>query len=100
MPFPGRCWLADARVGERLLAVEGLLALAEAQRDAALAVAGAAGDLGAELVREVDLDPADRVDEVLEALEVDDHDVVDVDAEEVLDRLDLQRRAAERVGAR
>ena len=65
---------------------------------AALAAAGAAGDVGAELVREVDFDPADRVDQVFEAGEVDDRDVVDLDVEELFDRLDLQGGAAEGVG--
>ena len=69
------------------------------RREAALAAAGAAGDVGAELVRDVDLDPADRVDQVFEAGEVDDRDVVDVDAEEPFDRFDLQLGAAEGVGA-
>ena len=49
-----------------------------------------AGDVGAELVRDVDLDPADRVDQVFEAGEVDDRDVVDLDPEEVFDRFDLR----------
>ena len=82
--------LADAGVGERLFAVEGVLALASRRREAALAAAGAAGDVGAELVRDVDLDPADGVDQVFEAGEVDDRDVVDLDAEEAFDRFDLQ----------
>ena len=60
---------------------------------AALAAAGAAGDVGAELVRDVDLDPADRVDQVFEAGEVDDRDVVDLDVEEALRPLDLQALA-------
>ena len=67
-----------------------------AERDAA--VPGAAGDVRAERLVEVDLDAADRVDQVFEAGEVDDRDVVDLDPEEVLDRLDLQLRAAEGVG--
>ena len=75
-----------------------MLALAEPQRVAALAAAGAAGDVGADLHRHVDLDPADRVDQVFEPGEVDDRDVVDLDVEEVLDRLDLRLGAAEGVG--
>ena len=66
--------------------------------DPALAAAGAAGDVGAELVRDVDLDPADGVDQVFEAGEVDDRDVVDLDAEELFDRFDLQLGAAEGEG--
>src|SRR5262249_37679867 len=69
--------LAYARVDQRLFAVEGVLALTEAQGEAALAAAGATGDVGADLVRDVDLDPADGIDQVFEAGEVDDRDVVD-----------------------
>ena len=90
--------LADAGVGEGFFAVEGVLALLEVQGDAALAAAGAAGDVGAELVREVDFDAADGVDQVFEAGEVDDRDVVDLDIEELFDRLDLQGGAAEGEG--
>ena len=55
----------------------------------------AAVDQRVNRLRKVDRDPADRVDEVGESREVEDHDVVDVDPEEVLDRLDLQRGAAD-----
>src|SRR6185437_15377387 len=86
--------LADPRIGQRLLAVEGVLTLLQVQRDPALAVARPAGDFGAELVRQVDLDATDRVDQVFESGEVDDRDVVDLDVEELFHRLDLQRGAA------
>ena len=48
----------------------------------------------------LDRDPAERVDELREVLEVDLDEVVDLEpvAEERLDGLDRQRRAAERVG--
>ena len=48
--------------------------------------------------RRADLDAPEGVDEVGEPLEVEDDDVVDLDAEEVLDGLPLQAGAAEREG--
>src|SRR6185369_1325228 len=86
--------LADPRVGQRLFAVEGVRPLMQAQGDAALATAGAAGDVGAELVGDGYFDPADRVDQLFEAGEVDDRDVVNLDPEELFDRLYLQGGAA------
>ncbi len=48
---------------------------------------------------DLDLNSADGVGHPLEALEVDHGDVVDLDAEQVLHRLDEQRSAAERIGS-
>src|SRR5262249_38211143 len=90
--------LAYSRVGQGLFAVERVLALVQPQRDAALTAARTAGDVGAELVGNVDLDAAHGVDQVFEAGEVDDRDVVDLDVEEVFDRFDLGLGAAEGVG--
>ena len=42
-----------------------------------------------------DVDAADRVDQLVEPVEVDDGDVVDVEARQVLDRLQRQRRPTE-----
>ena len=44
--------------------------------------------------RQVDRDPADRVDEAAKAVEVDDRDLVDVEPEQALDRAHRQLRAA------
>ena len=88
--------LARARERERLLAVEvRLLAGADAHRHAAVRVA--AVDLGDDAAARV-VDAAHRVDEVGEVVEAHLDDVVDVDAEVLLDRLDRERRAADRVG--
>ena len=84
------------------------LAGREPERDAALALAPVhvSGDDHAlplapgrdvVVVGDVHLDPAERVDQVGEAVEVDDHQVVDRDAEEVLDGVD--RRGGVAVGA-
>ncbi len=98
-PGPGAfAHLAGPRVDQGILPVEGVLALSQAQGEAPLAAAGPAGDVGADLVGDVDGDAADRVDQVFEAGEVDDRDVVDRDAEEPFDGLDLQRGAAEGEG--
>ena len=53
--------------------------------------------VGDDLLGVVDRDAAERVDELAEAGEVDQHDVVDLHARQVLHGLDRQRRAAERV---
>ena len=84
--------LAGAREGDRLEAVEVVLALLEVE------VEGAAGDARADGGRQVDVDPADRVDEAAKAVEVDDRDLVDVDPEQALDRPDRELRAARGVG--
>ena len=84
--------LAGAGEGDRLEAVEVVLALLEVELE------GAAGDARADRGRQVDVDAADRVDELAEAVEVDDRDLVDVDAEQVLDRPDRELRAAGGVG--
>ena len=99
----GRTRLDRSRVGagvlagpgqrDRLVAVEGVLALLQLQVEGRRPRRSSRRSSGT-----FDLDAADRVDELAEAVEVDDRDVVDVDAEEVLDRPDGQLRAAERVG--
>ena len=87
--------LARAGEGERLVAVDVRLARRQAQRVAA--VAEAAVDARDDAAAPVG-DAAHRVDELGEALEVDLDDVVDLDAEVLLDGLDRQRGAADRVG--
>ena len=74
------------------IAVERVLALLQLQ------VEGSARDARADGGREVHLDAPDRVDELAKAVEVDDRHLVDVDAEELLDRADGQLGAAGRVG--
>ena len=69
------------RTGEGLVGVEVMGAGVQEQAEAA--VLGAARDLGADLGVHGDVDPAERVDQVAEALEVDDRNLVDVDAEVV-----------------
>src|SRR5262249_13241296 len=86
--------LARARQGERLLAVDVRRTALETQREAA--VLEAAVDLRDDAAAGV-VDAAHRVDEGREVVEVDLEDVVDRDAEELLDRLDGERCAAEGV---
>ena len=71
--------LAHARVGQRVAAVEVQRAAPEAPRVAVEAVRD-------DLRRVVDRDAAERVDELAEAREVDQDDVVDRDARQVLAR--------------
>ena len=87
--------LAGAGERERLLAVDLLLAALQAQRVAA--VLEAAVDLGDDAAAAVG-DAAERVDQLREVLEVDLDEVVDLDAEVLLDGADRQRRAADGVG--
>ena len=87
--------LAGPREGERLLAVEVVLAALEAQRVAA--VLGAAVDAADHAAAGV-VDPAERVDEGGEVLEVHLDEVVDRDAEVLRDRLGGEPRAAVGVG--
>ena len=79
--------------GQRLLAVQVHLALVEVDLE------GAARDLVADRAVQLDVDAAERVDQVPEAREVNDRDVVDLDPEQLLDGLDHQRGAAEAVGS-
>ena len=78
--------MAVAHVIERPVAAE----LRVARLDVDVVVLAA---LRVEVVAvDVDVDAADRVDRVVKALEVDVDDVVDVDAEQVLDRLQCELR--------
>ena len=92
---------ADAGVDQGAPAVHLLLALAEPPARPLLAAR--IGRVRAlELVREdrlrnVDLDAAERVDHGFEVLEVDQHDVIRLQARERLYRLERQRRAAQLV---
>ena len=81
--------VADAGVGERVAAVEVDRALAEVPDQA---VERHRRD---HLVRVLDGDPAERVDQVAEAGEVDQHDVVHAQAGQPVDRADQKRRPAE-----
>ena len=83
---------AGSGEGDRLEAVEVVLALLEVELE------GAAGDLGADIGRQVDVDAADRVDEAAKAVEVDDRDLVDVEPEQPLDRAHGELRAPGGVG--
>ena len=87
--------VARAGEGERLLAVDVRRPAAQAQREAAVveAAVDARHDAAARVV-----DAAHRVDECREVVEVDLEDVVDRDAEVLLDRLHRERGAADRVG--
>ena len=90
--------LADPRVDQRPVSVHVLDALGELPPRPRRALARRVRAV--ELVREdllghVHVDPADRVDELLEGAEVDDHDVVDREPRERLDRLHGERRAAD-----
>ena len=87
--------VAGAGKGKGLLAVDVGLALLQAQRVAT--VLEAAVDLGDDAAALVG-DAAHGVDQLREVVEVDLDQVVDLDAEVLLDRLDGERRAAERVG--
>ena len=87
--------LARAREASASLPSRWFLPPWSAQRVAAVAVAAVdAADHAAAGV----VDAAERVDEVGEVLEVDLDEVVDLDAEVLLDRADRQRRPADRVG--
>jgi len=86
-----------ADVLERLLPAQLLIA----RLDVDLGVGLADGDVVVQVqVAPIDLNvhAAEIVDERLEALEVDVDDVIDLDPQHLLDRLDRQLRAAERVG--
>src|SRR4051794_7221153 len=87
--------LARAREGEGLLAAEVVRAALQPQGVAAVLVAAvdARDDAAARV-----LDAAERVDEGREVLEVHLDQVVDLDPEVVLDGLDGQPGAADRVG--
>ena len=85
--------LAGADVGERLAAVEAVGAAGN-DVDSRLALApGGPRDLVDEPFLHVDLDAAERVDEVGEAEQVDERVVVDPKPEQLRDRL-LERRCA------
>ena len=85
--------LARADVGERLAAVEAVGAAGN-DVDARLPLApGRPRDLVDEPLLDVDLDAAERVDEVGEAEQVDERVVVDAEAEQLRDRL-LERGCA------
>ena len=81
--------VADAGVGERVAAVQVDRALAEVPDQA---VERHRRD---HLVRVVDRDAAERVDQVAEAREVDQHHVVHAQAGQPVDGADQQRRPAE-----
>ena len=84
--------LAEARIVERLPPAELLIAGLDVDRGE--------GDVVVEVPAiDVDEDAVDRVDDVLEAAEVDVDHVVDLDAEQLLDRLERQPWAALVVGA-
>ena len=87
--------MARAREGERLLAVDACRPALQAQGEAAVleAAVDARHDAAAGVV-----DAARRVDEGWEVVEVDLEDMVDLDAEVLLDRLHRERGAADRVG--
>ena len=91
--------LPDPRVDERPLPVHVLAALAEppaVPRPAARPVAVRAVErVGEDRPGHVDVDATDRVDQVPEAVEVDERDVIDVEPGQVLDRPQRERRAAE-----
>ena len=90
----------DPRVDERALAVHVLGALLEAPALPALAASGlvrAVEPVREDALRHVDLDPADRVDQLAKAVEVDDDDVVDRQAREGLDGGERERRATDLV---
>ena len=70
------------------------MAAVEVQRALAEAPLVAVELVRDDLRRVHDRDAAERVDQLLEPLEVDEHHVVHLDAGEVLDRLDRERRAA------
>src|SRR4029453_1361529 len=85
--------LAHARIDERALPVHVLLAGLEAPAGPARTPrlgAVRAVELRLDPPRNDDVDPADRVDQLLELAEVDEHDVVERNrvAGGVLDRLD------------
>ena len=73
--------LADAREDQRLVPVHVRRALVEAPalplRAALLRLVRAVEPVREDVLRHVHGDPADRVDQLLELVEVDDHDVVD-----------------------
>src|SRR5581483_8629017 len=84
--------LARAGEGDRLEAVQRVLAGAQLEPE------GATGDARADPRGQVHLHAADRVYELAEAVEVHDRDLVHVDAEELLDRLDRELGAAVGIG--
>ena len=63
-------------------------------RAARLRGVGAVEAVRADRLRDVHVDSAERVDQILEIREVDDDDVIHVEARERMDRPDRQRRAA------
>ncbi len=93
--------MPDPRVDERAAAVHVLLPLREAPAGPFRAALGrlvrAVEAIRADLSRNDDLDPADGVDQLLEAVEVDEDDMVHVEAGEVLDRAQRERGAADLV---
>ena len=94
--------LADPRVDERPLPVHVLRALARSASpptswQRAVGRVRAVEAVGEDRPGNVDVDAADRVDQLLEAVEVDEGDVVDVEARQALHR--LQRRAPGRRSA-
>ena len=95
--------LADARVDQRALAVHVLVSLLEPPAGPLVAPrlrrVRAVEPIRPDRLRHVHVDPAERVDQILEVAEVDDDHVVHVEARELVDRAegelgttDLERR--------
>ena len=94
--------LTDARVDQRALAAHRLPALAETPAlpflAARLGRVRAVEAVGEDRLRHVDLDPAERVDHLPEVVEVDEDDVVRLQAGQRLNGLHRQRRPTELEG--
>ena len=94
--------VADARVDERAAPVHVLDSTLEAPplplRAACGGLVRAVETVRADRARHPDVDSPDRVDQLLEAVEVDEDDVVHVQAGQVLDRPQGERGATELVG--
>ena len=92
----------DPRVDERPAAVHVLRPALEPPARPPRATLGggerAVEAIRADRPRNIDLDPADRVDQLLEAVEVDDGDVIHVQAGQLPNRAERQRRAADLIG--
>ncbi len=97
----GSSWFVRIlRVDERPPAVHVLRSLAETPALpglTALRSVRAVEFVREDRLRDVDLDPPECVDQILEAVEVDDHDVIDRQAREISNRRQGQRRSSELV---